>query len=104
MAVTANSSERLARELDRIGQPEMAAKARANQYHDFLSDSATPMMDLAHELALIGPRSASAAELRKRCIDGEFDAPDDEAEEWASSDEAKDLFGELAGRSASKDR
>jgi hypothetical protein len=95
MAITANSSERLARELDRIGQPGLAANARANQYHDYLSDSATPATDLVHELGQISQRSASAAELRKRVMEGEFDAPDDESDEWAASAEGQETFGKL---------
>lgn len=100
MAITANSSERLAKELDRIGQPELAANARMNQYHDFLSDSATPASDIISALSQIAHRSASATELRQRVMDGEFDAPDEEGDEWAASEEGQATFAELTGREA----
>lgn len=80
----------LAAELLKADLPEMAAKAAAGYYHDFLSPLAMPCLQLANDLALVGTPAALA--IRVRHLDGEFDATDDEA----GSAEGFAAFGGLA--------
>jgi hypothetical protein len=72
---------------------EMAAKAREGYYHDFLSPLITPMLQLAHDLAIASTPAAAA--LRKRVINGDFDTTSDEAEAWADSEEGRNALGKL---------
>jgi len=75
------SIDRLLQALAACNAPtSMVEAARHGAYHDFVSDSATPILDLA--------RAAQAAGLHglaHRARNGEFDAPMDEAEAWAQA-------------------
>ena len=62
--------------LREAGLNEMAKKAVMGYYHDFLSPLATPAMQLASDLREVGTPAALA--IRKRLLDGEFDATNDE--------------------------
>jgi hypothetical protein len=92
----------LANELHAIGLTEMAAKARTGFYHDFLSPLDLPEMALITALgaaATAHPDKADAIEgLRRRVIDGDFDASPEESEEWASSPEGQDTFRRLVNK------
>jgi hypothetical protein len=88
-----HTKDRLAGELEAIGLQEMADKARKGAYDDYLSESATNIMDLVNDLAKAG--SVEALALRKRAIDGEFDATHEESEAWAQSPEGKATFNSL---------
>jgi len=79
--------------LTKADLPEMAAKAAAGYYHDFLSPLAMPCLQLANDLALAGTPAALA--IRARHLDGEFDATSEESDEWAASDEGRETFGKL---------
>jgi hypothetical protein len=98
---TAASSEYLATELEKVGLDEMAEKARRNEYHDFFSESATPAMDLADDLAEAshgaeGDHREAIKDLRKRHInDGEFDATLEESRLWTESEEGQETFKKL---------
>jgi hypothetical protein len=72
-----HSADRLAAALMQAGLPEMARKARAGYYHDFISPLEFPAMQLASDLTAAG--TSEAAALRARHLDGEFDAPAEEA-------------------------
>lgn len=75
------SVERLLAALAAENAPaSMVKAARAGAYHDFLSDSATPIHDL-----MIAAHAAGLHGLAYRARAGEFDAPMDEAEAWAQS-------------------
>src|SRR5262245_23945119 len=95
--MTAKTSEKLALVLESAGLTNLADKARKDLYHDFLSPSATPCMDLVNDLAMIAPRSSVAQDIRQRAMDGEFDASTEEGEEWANSPDGKATFSELLG-------
>jgi hypothetical protein len=60
--------EALAKELEAVGLPQMAAKARVGYYSDFDSTIAFPKMTLVDELRALGQEA-----LAVRVIDGEFD-------------------------------
>ena len=86
----------LAQELEKAGLPEMAEKAREGYYHDFLSPPAMPCQQLAADLLEIG--TVAALSLRRRHINGEFDANTEESEEWAKSLEGRRAMRELTRR------
>lgn len=88
-----HTKDRLGDALQEIGLSDMAVKARAGAYDDFLSDSATPIVDLVNDLAKVGTVEALA--LRKRAIDGEFDATAEESEAWANSPDGQQAFSNL---------
>lgn len=98
---TKKTSEHLAQELEKVGLNDMAAKARKNYYHDFFSPIDAPATQLAHDLAkasgdATGERRDAIITLRNRHIDdGEFDASNEESNEWAKSKEGQDTFREL---------
>ena len=70
----------LARELRKAGLSQMADKASTGYYHDFLSPLDTPSWQLAADLVNAGTPSALA--LRKRHLNGDFDAAKDESDDW----------------------
>ena len=72
-----STKERLAQVLHAAGLFDMEKAARAGRYDDFESESATPMMDLVHDLQALGRNDLAA-----RAINGEFDSTKEEAEEW----------------------
>lgn len=86
------TSEKLALAMEAAGVPSsLVAKARNADYDDFRSEvSATPCLDLVNDLARLmsTPQYAineSIAELRKRAMNGEFDAQQWESDAWAES-------------------
>ena len=82
------TKERLARVLEASHAPvEMIAKARAGAYDDYESDSATPIINLVHDL-----EAAGLSSLAEKARDGVFDSTKAEAERWFQR-EGKDLLG-----------
>jgi len=88
-----HSKDVLAAELRKAGLPEMADRAASGWYHDFLSPLDTPTLALLADLATAGTTPAKA--LRQRVIDGEFDATQQESDEWADSPEGRETFKRL---------
>lgn len=88
-----HTKDRLGDALHEIGLEEMAQKAYRGEYDDFLSESATNILDLVNDLAKVGTVEALA--LRKRAIDGEFDSTAEESEAWANSPEGQSAFNQL---------
>jgi hypothetical protein len=89
-----HTNEKLARALLEINAPPgMIQRAREGYYHDFMSPLDLPTIALVDDLAKIGPK---AQKLRSRVMAGDFDATDDESEEWARSDEGREALGRLA--------
>lgn len=92
----------LADALTEVGLTEMAAKARTGFYHDFLSPLDLPEMALITALgaaATANPGNADAIEgLRRRVINGDFDASEEESEAWAKSQDGQDTFRKLIER------
>jgi len=84
----------LAQELQKAGLDEMAAKAATGYYHDFLSPLPLPEMQLEADLRAIGTPAAEA--LRRRHLNGEFDANREESDAWAASPEGQDTFRQLS--------
>jgi hypothetical protein len=100
--VTAKTSEHLAKVLESVGLDKMAARAREDMYHDFLSELDSPGLTLEAELrnAVAAcpdkERAAKIEDIRQRHIqDGEFDASPEESEEWAESPEGQATFARL---------
>lgn len=99
--MTAKTSEFLASVLDSVGLDAMAAKARADQYHDFLSDDALCAITLERELR--EARDASDDPIMKKLIEdirqhhlnGDFDASKEESDEWAAGPEGQEAFQSL---------
>src|SRR5262245_14265251 len=85
-----HTKDKLAEALHEIGLDELAEQAKLGKYDDYLSDSATPQMDLANELAKVG--SVEAITLRRRVIEGDFDATIEESDAWANSKEGQEAF------------
>lgn len=89
----------LADALRDVGLTEMADRAATGFYHDYLSPLATPELQLVHDLhqaALKRPDTAqSILALRRRVIDGEFDASTEESDAWAASEDGQDTFRRL---------
>lgn len=80
-----STTERLALALEQAGAPaSLVAQARAGQFDDFRSSSATPISDLVRRCRQLG-----LTDVAKRAIAGEFDATKEEAEEWMRSPEGQ---------------
>jgi hypothetical protein len=97
-----HTKDMLAEEMLKLGLTEMAAAARTGYYHDYLSPLALPEMQLMTDLAeAASKRPDQAGEimaLRRRCINGDFDANTKESDEWAQSAEGREAFGSLTGK------
>lgn len=73
----------LAQELEAAGLHDMAVKAAAGYYDDYLSPLPFPDMTLDDDLTKIG--TPEALDLRDRCNDGEFDSSLEECDDWVNS-------------------
>jgi len=101
--MTAKTSENLAKVLEGVGLNAMAVKARADQYHDFLSDDALCSLTLERELREArdyaqdqDPAQAKLIEaIRQQHLNGEFDASNEESDEWAKSPDGQEVFNML---------
>ena len=103
LALMAPTSRKLAAVLNDAGFCGLAMRAELNEFHDYFSPHALPTMRLADELAkLVGDTKLSertrlaAHHIRLRVIDGEFDASQEESDEWAASPEGQAAFAELS--------
>jgi hypothetical protein len=72
------TKERLAQVLHAAGLLDLERRARAAEFDDFESESATPIVDLVTAL-----EDAGHPELATRARNGEWDATKEEAEAWA---------------------
>src|SRR5262245_7856860 len=102
--MTAATSQKLADALRAGGLEELARRAEADEFHDFLSPHATPEMELAAELSRASveadlahdhAKAVAATDIRGRVINGEFDASKEESDAWAASPEGQAAFAEL---------
>lgn len=91
--MTAKTSENLAIELELSGFHDLARRARNDEFHDYLSDDPLPALGLVRDLLAIGTRQA--LDIRRRVIDGEFDASREESDEWAASPDGQAALGML---------
>jgi transposase len=91
------TTEKLAKALEELNDPKLAGmikKARDGYYDDFKTPVAFPQIELVKDLIESGYQ-----EMVKRVIDGEFDAQEWEAEEWANSPDGQETFRSLLGDS-----
>lgn len=99
--MTAKTSENLAVVLESVGLTSLARKARADQYHDYLSDDAMCSIALERDLREARDRARDPIlkrlieDVRQRHLNGEFDASKEEGDEWAASEEGQDVFRRL---------
>lgn len=88
-----HTKDKLAQALREAGLDAMAAKAAEGFYHDFLSPLDMPCLALAQHLAEVGTPAALA--VRRRHMNGEFDATKEESDDWAASPEGQAAFDML---------
>ena len=102
--MTEHTKDKLAAVLREIGLNEMAERAATGYYHDYLSPLALPEMELEKDLraaaymamSFNNRQQAEAIEaVRRRHINGEFDASTEESEEWFKSADGQDAFRSL---------
>lgn len=98
--MTEHTKDRLAAELAKAGLPDMSALAGIGYYDDFLSPLDTPCLALVQDLMRAG--TPAALMLRKRAMDGEFDATKAEADAWAKSEDGQEAFHHIARKGAPK--
>jgi hypothetical protein len=85
-----HTKDKLAEALRQAGLPKIAGRAARGEFDDFLSPHATPQMELIKALDISGSHAARA--IRKRVINGDFDATKEESEAWAASPEGQATF------------
>lgn len=99
--MTAKTSEQLALVLDAVKLDQLAARARNDEFHDFLSPHAFPellLVDLLADAANACPdldKQLRILEIRQRVINGEFDASKEESDDWAKSPEGREAYSLL---------
>lgn len=87
---------RLAADLWRAEAPTgMVVRAKAGAYDDYLSESATPKMDLVTQLRRWGADNPKMLALVERVIAGEYDATEAEADAWARSPDGQAAWNAL---------
>jgi hypothetical protein len=91
--MTAITSQKLADALREAGLDSLALQAEGDHFHDYLSPLDAPCITLVQELDRHHTRAAR--ELRKRVVEGEFDASREEGDEWARSPEGQAAFRKL---------
>lgn len=102
--MTAKTSEFLAQALEDAGLHGMAANARADMYHDYLSELDMPETELLAALTLAREDAtdpilkARIDAVRERHLNGEFDASTEESDEWAASPGGQSVFRSLFTR------
>ena len=93
-----HTKDYLADELRKVGLTEMADRAAAGYYHDFLSPLAFPELQL--DADLLQAATPEALALRRRHHGGEFDASIVESDEWMDSPDGQATMAQLiTGRS-----
>lgn len=98
--MTVHTKDKLARALTDVGLPEMAGLAAQGYYHDYLSPLDLPELTLIGDLEVAASKvrnSTAIMNLRKRVMNGDFDASKEESDEWAASEEGRDAFRRLRG-------
>jgi hypothetical protein len=89
------STQKLVRALEAEHNPKLEAiirRAKRNEFNDYFSESAMPIVDLVRALEKAGFRA-----LATRARNGEFDGTREESEAYAKSDEGRLAFAELTG-------
>lgn len=95
-----HTKDRLAAALLEAGLKEMATRAGNAWYDDYLSPLDTPIMTLVDDLAVAAAKAdvharPAVLELRRRAMNGDFDATLEESEAWAASPEGQETMRSL---------
>jgi hypothetical protein len=97
-----HTKDQLAEALRGVGLNDMADKAATGYYHDFLSPLDLPEIVLVNQLNIEAiaqennpERRHAIMALRDRVINGDFDASQEESDDWAASPEGQAAFGNL---------
>ena len=97
--VTPPTAQHLADSLRTAGFHDLAKRAEACEFHDYLSPHALPELMLDKELIKIiehnkstKPERQAATDIRARLHDGEFDASKEESDQWAVSPDGQAAF------------
>ena len=93
------SSEKLAQALEATKIPGLellAARARRDEFHDFVGPHAMPQHVLVDELRKVGGRAAK--DIANRVIKGEFDATKEESDAWIASPDGQASLAEMERR------
>lgn len=94
-----HTKDMLAAALRDVGLADMAERAATGFYHDYLSPLDTPEMqlveDLAHMATIHQRKAGEIMALRRRVINGDFDASTEESDAWAASPEGQAAFRRL---------
>jgi hypothetical protein len=91
------SSEKLAQALEATPElKELAARARRDEFHDFVGPHAMPQHTLVAELREVGGPAAES--IAQRVIQGEFDATKAESDAWMASPEGQATLAEMERR------
>jgi len=100
--MTAPTSRKLAGVLRKAGLHDLARRAEADEFHDFLSNDPLCSITLDNELVKIindenelPTLRLIVTNIRNRHHNGDFDASTAESEEWAKSAEGRDAFNQL---------
>ena len=102
--MTTPTSQILADALRSAGFTDLASRAEKDEFHDFMSPHATPelmLADLLQQESTIayqrddGAKAIAAQNIRRRLINGEFDASKAESEAWAKSQEGQEALSML---------
>lgn len=90
------SDETLGADLDEVGMHDLAARARAGEFNDYFGSHTMPQTAL---LALVRTDSRGTPEQRatimSNIVNGKYDGTQAESDEWARSDEGRELFSAL---------
>lgn len=92
-----HTKDKLAAALREVGLNDMADRAAKAWYDDYLSPLDSPITTLADDLAVEVSKADVHARphilaLRKRVIDGDFDATAEESDAWAQSPEGQETM------------
>jgi len=94
-----HTKDKLAEALREVGLHAMAEKAETGYYHDYLSPLALPETQLIEDLFSAADEDEAHRDailsLRRRAINGDFDASIEESEAWAESEEGQDALRRL---------
>lgn len=95
-----HSAMHLSRALRAAGLNDMASRAAAGHYHDYLSPLDLPDLQLLMELeAAIAAGNTGAIELAIMHKNGAFDATREESDEWAASPDGEAAYAQMFGNS-----
>lgn len=86
-----SSTDLLVKDLLELNAPsEIISKAKSNQYHDYKSDSATPIFDLVNDCI-----KAGLSEIAEKAKQGVYNATKEESDEWVKSEDGQGAINSL---------